>query len=257
MTQHAIINLKDSSWLDRQKVAGTCVASVLRKINQVILDKTPNVSLKDLEQIAVDEIVSFGCTPTFQGYNGFPGAICLSVNKQLVHGIPTSYILQEGDVVKFDVGATYEGVIADAAATAIYGEPKSSLHTELIRICKGALEAAIGVVQVGKQIGCIGNAIHKYVSSKSCFNVVTRYGGHGIDENTPHAPPFVANKAKTNEGIRIQPGLTIAIEPMVVIGGTTTRVASDGWTVLTSDIGAHFEASIYVDSDKVQILTNW
>ncbi len=225
-----LIRLKDDNFLERQKVAGKCVAGVLRTINKIITDKTPNVSLKDLEREALRQILAADCTPTFQGYKGFPGAICLSVNKQLVHGIPTEYVLQEGDVVKFDLGATYQGAIADAAATAIYGEPKSPQHVELLKTCKGALNHAIKAVAVGKQLGCIGYAIHKFVSATR-FGLITKYGGHGIDENIPHAYPFVANKSQPKEGPRIQPGLTIAIEPMVVVGDTQTRTADDGWTV--------------------------
>lgn len=254
---HSLIKLKDARWLAKQRVAGSCVGKVLKTLNQLILDKTPNLSLLDLEAEALRQILDAKCTPTFKGYKGFPGSICLSVNKQLVHGIPSNYILQEGDVVKFDLGATYESVIADAAATAIYGEPKLKKHTELIEVCKGALTHAIQSIQIGKQLGCIGNAIHKYVSAKSNFSLITSYGGHGIDLNTPHAPPFVANKAKSNEGPRIQQGLTLAIEPMLAIGDNFTKVEADGWTVTTRDIGVHFEHTIYVDVDKVHVLTEW
>lgn len=254
---HDLISLKDKFWLERQNVAGKCVAGVLKTLNQMVKEKIPNLSLKDMEAEASKQIKLAECTATFQGYKGFPGAICLSVNKQLVHGIPTNYILQEGDVVKFDLGATYHGAIADAAATAIYGQPKSPRHVELLEVCKGSLNHAIKYIQIGKQLGCIGYAIHKYVTSCSRFGIITNYGGHGIDEDTPHATPFVANKAKQNEGPRIQEGLVIAIEPMLVIGDNGTKISSDGWTVLTSDIGAHFEHSIFVASDKVHILTEW
>lgn len=254
---HNLIKLKDNDWLARQKVAGACVAGVLRTINQLIVEKTPNISLKDLEQEALKQILAADCIPTFQGYKGFPGAICLSVNKQLVHGIPSSYILQEGDVVKFDLGATYRGAIADAAATAIYGQAKSPVHVELLETCRGALDQAIKSIQIGKQLGCIGYAIHRYVTARSRFGLITNYGGHGLDENTPHAVPFVPNKSRSQEGPRIQAGLSIAIEPMLVVGDTLTKVAPDGWTVITSDVGAHFEHSIYVASDKIHIVTEW
>lgn len=254
---HNLISLKDKFWLERQIVAGSCVSGILKTLNQMVMEKIPNLSLKDMEAEAIKQMKAVNCTPTFQGYKGFPGAICLSVNKQLVHGIPTSYILKEGDVVKFDLGATYQGAIADAAATAIYGKPKSPQHTELLEVCKGALDHAIKSIQIGKQLGCIGYAIHKYVTSRSRFALITNYGGHGIDEDTPHASPFVANKAKQNEGPRIQEGLTIAIEPMLVIGDNGTKISSDGWTVLTSDVGVHFEHSIFVDADKIHVLTEW
>lgn len=254
---HNLIKLKDSNWLSRQQVAGKCVAGVLQTLNEMVVNKAPNLSLKQMEDEALRQILAAQCTPTFQGYKGFPGAICLSVNKQLVHGIPSDYLLQEGDVVKFDLGATYQGAIADAAVTAIYGKPKSPQHVELLEVCKESLNQAIKSIQIGKNLGCIGNTIHKYVTSRSRFSLITDYGGHGIDENIPHAPPFVANKAKANEGPRIQEGLAIAIEPMLVIGDNITRIASDGWTVITAGIGAHFEHSIYVGLDKIHIVTEW
>lgn len=252
-----LINLKNNDWLERQQIAGKCVAGVLRTLHTMISDKLPNLSLKDLEAEAMLQIESANCIPTFKGYKGFPGAICLSVNKQLVHGIPSDYILQDGDVVKFDLGATYKGAIADAAATTIYGTPKSKQHVELINMCREALYQGINAIKIDKQLGCIGFAIHKYVTSRSRFGVITNYGGHGIDENAPHAPPFVANKARYNEGPRIQSGLSIAIEPMLVIGDTKTKTKKDGWTVTTLDIGAHFEHSIFVAEDKIHILTEW
>jgi methionyl aminopeptidase len=254
---NSIIRFKDNNWLERQKIAGKCVAGILKTLNQLIIDKTPNLSLKDMEAEALKQIKAADCVSTFKGYKGFPGEICLSVNKQLVHGIPSNYILQEGDVVKFDLGATYQGAIADAAATAIYGEPKSPKHVELIAVCKESLNQAINAIKINKQLGCIGYAIHKYVTSKSNFGLIVNYGGHGIDENIPHAPPFIANKSKVTEGARIQEGLTIAIEPMLVIGDNRTRISNDGWTVVTSDIGAHFEHSIYVGADKVHVVTEW
>lgn len=254
---HNLIKLKDNAWFERQKIAGKCVANILQTLNQMVITKTPNLSLKAMEEEAIKQIAAAQCTPTFKGYKGFPGSICLSVNKQLVHGIPSDYVLRDGDIVKFDLGATYHGAIADGAATAIYGQAKKIQHIELLEVCKGALNHAIQSIQIGKNLGCIGNAIHKYVTSKSRFGLITNYGGHGIDENMPHAPPFVANKAKPNEGIRIQEGLTIAIEPMLTLGDNATKIASDGWTVMTSDVGAHFEHTIYVASDKVHVLTEW
>lgn len=255
--QSAFVVLKDDAWFQDQKKAGACVAGILRTLNQMILDATPNLSLKGLEAEAIKQIEEAGCTATFKGYKGFPGAICLSVNNQIVHGIPSDYILQEGDVVKFDLGATYNGAIADAAATAIYGKPKNQQHVELVNVCKGALYHAIKAIQVGKQLGVIGFAINKYVQSKSRFGIITKYGGHGIDRNTPHAAPFVANKARYNEGVRIQPGMTIAIEPMLVVGDPTPTTEKDGWTVTAKGIGAHFEHSVFVGSDKVHIMTEW
>lgn len=254
---HAIVHLKNDSWLERQRVAGKCVGRILAHLNRLICDVTPNITLKDLEAEAIRILQEGGCTATFLGYKGFPGAVCLSVNKQLVHGIPSDYVLQQGDVVKFDLGATYEGAIADAAATAIYGEPKLKQHVEMINICREALNQAINAIKVGNRLGSIGYAIHRYVNRMGNYGLITDYGGHGIDENRPHAAPFVANKARPDTGIRIQPGLSIAIEPMLTMHDTRTRKLLDGWTIVTDDIGCHFEHSVFVNSDGVEIITTW
>jgi methionyl aminopeptidase len=166
---------------------------------------------------------------------------------------PCAYLL-EGDLVSLDLGATFEGAIADAAFTCIYGEPKSKEHVRLIRTCHDALYVAIKAIKVGKRLGVIGNAIHKYCKD-SGYNLITKYGGHGLDYNIPHAEPFVANKSKTTDGIRIRPGLSIAIEPMLVIGQAKTKVESDGWTVVTPGIGAHFEHSVTVTETGNHIIT--
>lgn len=254
-TENSLVKLKDNEWFDKQKIAGQCVARCLQTSKELIEAHTTNLSLKQIEDECLKIMLSMKCTPTFLGYKGFPGAICTSVNTQLVHGIPSNYILQDGDVVKVDLGATYEGVIADAAITTIYGPPKDKLHIELIDTCRKALDNAIAMVSVGKRLGVIGAAIH-YTNKSTRFGLITEYGGHGIDMNTPHAPPFVKNKSTSQEGIRIQPGLSIAIEPMLVIGDPKTQVSSiDNWTVSTPGIGAHFEHSIFVGKDQVHIMT--
>lgn len=253
-SETSVIRLKDQNWFDRQKVAGQCVARCLKTSKEIIDSHRSNTSLKYIEEVCLEIMKSMDCSPTFFGYKGFPGAICASVNTQLVHGIPTEYQLQDGDVVKIDLGATYKGAIADAAITSIYGSPKSSEHPKLIQTCKLALDNAIKMVALGKRLGVIGSAIH-YVNRSTRYGLITNYGGHGIDENTPHAPPFVANKAQTLSGIRLQPGMTLAIEPMMVIGEATTRTASDGWTVITPGVGAHFEHTIFIAQDKVHVMT--
>lgn len=254
--QTLLVTLKDDKWFDRQKIAGQCVGSILSALNRLIKEVTPNLTLRDLEQTAIKMFKEAGCTATFLGYKGFPGAVCLSVNRQLVHGIPSDYKIQDGDVVKFDLGATYEGAIADAAATAIYGNPKSVQHVELVETCRAALNNGIKAVTLGKRLGVIGYAIQHTVK-RTRFGLITNYGGHGLDENKPHASPFVPNKSQPTEGIRIPVGLTVAIEPMVVVGDTRTVVAKDGWTVLTEGVGAHFEHTIFVGPDKVHVMTEW
>jgi len=253
--QNNLVILKDNNWLQKQRIAGKCVSDILSSISEVIKDKQPNLSLKDLEYIADKQIKLDGLNPIFKGYKGFPSSICLSVNKQIVHGIPSDYILKEGDVVKFDTGASLDGVIADAASTEIYGEAKDKSHIELVKVCKEALNQAIKSIKVGNKIGCIGYAIHKYVTSNSRFNIILNYGGHGLDINTPHAFPFIANKSRPNEGITIQEGMTFCIEPMLVIGDNKTTIEKDGWTVSCNGVTAHEEHTVFVHKDSVEIIT--
>jgi len=253
-SNNTLVKLKNQDWLDKQRIAGKIAARALNTLQRAVEGKTFH-STNTLSQVAEKLILEAGGTPTFKGYKGFPAAVCISVNKQLVHGIPDDTVLDEGDVISFDLGVTYEGAIADTAITCIFGTPKSDKHVELVKATEQSLLKGIEAIAVGKRLGCIGNAIYKYARA-SGFGCITNYGGHGLDWDTPHAPPFVSNRAELDEGIRIQPGLAIAIEPMLVIGGTTTRVLNDGWTVVTDDIGAHFEHSIFVHEDHVEIITD-
>lgn len=249
-----ILVCRDQQWLEKQRVAGKVVAGALSLLENLVKEKT-KLTLLELSKIAEDFIIQNKCTPTFKGYKGFPEAVCCSVNKQLVHGIPGNNCLQEGDVVSFDLGATFEGVIADSANTLIYGEAVSKEHINLINTTREALYAAINKIKIGSQLGVIGDTIYK-IGKRNGYGVVHHYGGHGITENNPHCFPFVSNKDEINNGIRFQPGVTIAIEPLFVLGGDNfTYTGNDGWTVLTRNISCHMEHTIFIHEDKVEILT--
>lgn len=250
-----IVSLKDDKWLGYQRIAGRIASDALIALEQEVDNRT-QLSLIDLNAYAEEIIVKAGGFPTFKGYKGFPAGVCISVNKQLVHGIPTDYKLQQGDIVSFDLGVTIEGAIADTALTCIYGEPKTEGHARLVKDTEEALMRGIRAIQVGKRLGVIGQAIYKYAHGLR-YGIVNNYGGHGLDWNIPHASPFVQNKSTEDEGIRIQAGLTIAIEPMLVLGSDlTTTTGDDGWTVYTREIGAHFEHSVFVHEDHVEIITD-
>jgi methionyl aminopeptidase len=251
---NGIITLKNQDWLDKQRVAGKIAAKALLMLEAYVKEKTPH-TLSYLNEMTEKFIIESGGTPTFKGYKGFPAGVCMSVNKQLVHGIPNETVLQEGDVISFDLGVTYQGAIADTAITCIYGQAKLTRHEALVKATEECLMKGIQAIAVGKQLDCIGTAIYKSATSKG-YGVITNYGGHGLDWDTPHAPPFVANKSDDNGNIRIQPGLAIAIEPMLVLGSTRTRTLDDGWTVVTDDVGSHFEHSIFVHEDHVEIITD-
>lgn len=259
---NTFVKLKNEAWFQKQKQAGACVATILKLCKELVDQHLPNTTLESFQFILDTVMIGYECTPTFHNYKGFPRKLCISINEELVHGVYDPFrILKDGDVIKFDLGATFEEAIADAAITCIYGEPRAQEHVRLIKATQDALYAGINAIAVGRHLGVIGNAIYKSVKDTG-FGLINNYGGHGIDgivdgKNVPHAPPFVANKSEPNEGIRIQPGLAIAIEPMCIIGRDVTTTVSklDNWTVSTPGISSHFEHSIFIKEDKIHIMT--
>jgi methionyl aminopeptidase len=250
--------LQNDDWLQNQRIAGKIASSILSHIESLIANKT-NLSMIELDNIAEKMILDSNATPTFKGIKNFPGTMCISINNQLVHGIPTDYKLQDGDVVSFDIGVTYNKTIADTAITCIYGSPKSPMHVKLIEATKSALYKAIKSIKVDKKYGCIGNAIYKSAKGDG-FNVITKYGGHSISSDKfgneiLHASPFISNKSELNEGFRIQKGLILCIEPMLGIGDTNTWIDKDGWTVCTKDVFAHAEHTVYIHENNVEVIT--
>jgi methionyl aminopeptidase len=249
------IILQDNVWLERQRIAGKVVAGALQLLENAVKEKT-TMTMLELNNMAGEYIERHGCQQTFRGYKGFPYGVCISINKQLVHGVPSDYRLKEGDVVSFDLGATYNKAIADSAITVIYGEPKSQQHIDLIKNTEQALYAGIDAIKIGKRLGCIGNAISKYAKNKG-HGCITKYGGHSLNWDTPHAQPFVPNKANENEGVRLQENLTLAVEPMLTSGSTKTWTDKDGWTVwCEADMSAHFEHTVYLHEDKIEVITD-
>lgn len=241
-----VVILKDNNWLRRQKIAGSAVAKVHQEIFRMIRGTAGNLTLKQLGEVADTIIRQNGCIPTFLGYNGFPSVICASVNKEIVHGFTRDIELKSGDVIKIDVGATFEGAIGDCACTYVYGKTTDNIKKMLIS-CQDALYDAIKLVQPGRRIGELGKTIFQR-SKDDGFGCITMFGGHGIDYNKLHASPFVPNKSKSDEGVTIQPGMSIAIEPMFVLGSNiNTKIMKDKWTVVTNDIGCHFEHSVTLD----------
>lgn len=252
-----IVSLKNKDWLKKQKYAGKILGNLHKELFLIIKGLATNISLSDLDRFSFDYIKNHNCIPTFLNYYGFPSSICASINKELVHGFGNrKIILKPGDVIKIDIGVTFEEAIADCAVTYIYGKPKSDNILNLLLSCQNALNQSIKVVKPGNRIGAIGSEIYR-IGKENNFGVITNYGGHGIDYNTLHAAPFIPNKSKSEDGIIIQPGLSIAIEPMFVLNNNiNTKVLSDKWTVVTQDIGAHFEHSITLDEEgNIHIIT--
>lgn len=253
-SENSLIRLKNEEWLIKQRAAGKIAGSVLLLLEKEVKGGTTK-SLLELDKLAETYIRDNGGIPTFLMYKGFPNSVCISVNKQLVHGIPTNYVLQEGNLVSFDLGVTIEGAIADTAITCIYGQSKSNKHVQLVKDTEEALMQGIRAIKVGDRLGVIGQAIYGYAHPRG-YGVINNYGGHGLDWDIPHAPPFVENKSTSTKGIRIQSGLSIAIEPMLTLGSLSTTTAEDGWTVVTPDLSAHFEHSVFVHEDRVEIITD-
>jgi|JI10StandDraft_1071094.scaffolds.fasta_scaffold04855_11 methionyl aminopeptidase len=252
-----IINLFGSDWLEKQRVAGQAVTDCLHASRDMLKS---GVTGKQVEAKCLEIIAKYDCTPTFLNYQPanhapFPGAICFSINKELVHGIPNDTPVAEGDVVKVDLGATYQGAIADAAITVIIGQGTKE-QQEGLKTCREALEAGIKAIKVDAHLGVIGSAIYR-ATRYSKFGLITNYGGHGLDWNRPHAPPFVANKDESKNGVRLQAGMTLAIEPMLTTGAPVTRLSADGWAVTTPGLGFHFERTIYLGQEGVEIITPW
>lgn len=245
-----LISLKDEEWLRRQKIAGRAVSNCLTQFARMMKDKAV-ANLLDVESMCVRHMELLDCTPTFKNYkpreasSPFPGNVCLSVNQQVVHGIPKNYELKEGDIVTLDLGATFEGAIADSAFTAVYGgKAPTELAKRMLVDCQRAMLAGVKAAAVGKRTGVIGHAIHSY-AKKTPFGLIVDFGGHGINYNQLHAPPFIENKARENSGVIIEPGLSIAIEPMLTITkNTNTRLLKDGWTIITKGISCHYEHSV-------------
>lgn len=249
------VRLKDQSYLDRLRIAGSVHRQVMHLLSLFITTKS-TMTLSQMNDLAEEEIRRLDCTPTFLGYRGFPASICMSVNEELVHGIPSDRTLKDGDLITFDFGCTFEGVIADAARTFQYGTP-NPVHTKMIDAAEACLAAGIAAMQVDAHIGVIGEAIYRTARAGGC-DVITQYGGHSLDYNQPHCQPFVANRALSTEGIRIQPGLTIAIEPLLVPWGspTVTKTLADGWTVVTEQTSAHVEDTVFVREDgTIEVVT--
>lgn len=259
----SLIPLENEEFLEKQRIAGKVVSGCLALLEKEVKNLTDK-TLLELDDLAGEFILDNNCEITFHNYNGFPGKICQSVNRELVHSPPKNIRLEEGDLITFDLGATFDGAIGDAARTFIFGTPKLKRHEELIKVTKECFDLAVREIKVDRRLGVIGNAIYNH-ASKNGFGVISNLGGHRVgryrDQNNkwqgiPHCSPFISNKSNIYEGIRIQPGLTIAIEPLLCIGQPKTMTLEDKWTVITPEINCHYEDTIFIHEDYVENLTN-
>ncbi len=247
-----MIVLKSSRELALMRQAGRIVAQVHEAFREVV---RPGISTLDLEKVASHIIEQEGAIPSFKGYRGFPASICASINEEIVHGIPTPRrVLEEGDIISLDVGAIYKGYQGDAAITLPVGEVDEEVR-RLLQVTQDALKAGIAQSRAGKRLGDISAAIQRHAEVNG-FNVVREYTGHGIGQKM-HEDPQIPNFGQPNRGPRLRPGMTFALEPMVMAGDWRTRTLSDGWTVVTADgsLSAHFEHTLAVTDGEPEILT--
>jgi len=246
------IVLRSAREIDQLRQAGRIVATVLDALGAAI---APGMTTADLDAMAHRLIRAAGAVPTFKGYHGFPASICVSVNDEVVHGIPGPRQLLPGDIVACDVGATLDGYIGDGART--FALPPVAAETErLLAVTAAALAAGIAAATPGQRVGDISHAVQSLVEAAG-YSVVRRYCGHGVG-TTMHEEPQVPNHGLPGHGPRLRAGMVIAVEPMVNAGGYDVEVAANGWTVTTLDrsLSAHFEHTIAVtEQGEARVLT--
>jgi methionyl aminopeptidase len=246
-----MVTLKTTEQIAKMREAGKVVATMLAATREAV---RPGVTTAELDRIAADVLARAGAKSSFLGYYGYPATICTSVNEQIVHGIPGKRKLKEGDIVGIDAGAIVDGWHADAAITVPVGKISAEAQ-KLIDVTREALARGIAAAKVGNRLGDIGAAVQQYAEGQG-FSVVRNYVGHGIGR-AMHEEPQVPNYGTADLGRAIKEGLCIAIEPMVNVGGVTTRVLEDNWTVVTTDgsLSAHFEHTLACLPEGPVILT--
>ncbi|MCA1958819.1 MAG: type I methionyl aminopeptidase [Nitrospira sp.] len=237
-----MIILKTPAEIEIMTQASKVVAEALRVVETAV---SPGVSTEELDQIAEKEIRARGAVPAFKGYRNYPKTLCVSINEQVVHGIPSKRKLKEGDIVGLDLGAIVGGFYGDSAVTVAVGRVSEEV-LRLIRVTEEALYLGIEQAVVGNRISDISHAVQRHVESAG-YSVVTEFVGHGIGRQL-HEEPQVPNYGKPGQGPRLQSGMVLAIEPMVNMGGSAVRILDDRWTAVTVDgsLSAHFEHTIAV-----------
>jgi methionyl aminopeptidase len=246
-----MIILKSRREIEIMRRAGEIVAGALKAVERQI---APGIPTDELDRIAKEYIIKCGAIPAFKGYEGFPANVCISVNEQVIHGIPGKRIIKEGDIAGIDIGVLFDGYFADAAQTYPVGEI-SETALKLINTAQGAFFESMNFASPDYRLSDISHAIQKY-TEKHGFSVVKKYVGHGIGLGLHESPP-VPNYGLPGRGIRLQKGLTLAIEPMINEKGDGVKLLGDGWTVVTEDGGlsAHFEHTIAISDNGPIILT--
>lgn len=246
-----MVILKTTNELQKMRKAGKITAQALELGGAAV---RPGITTGELDRIMRQFILSKGAKPSFLGFGGFPKSACISVNDEVIHGIPGRRVIQEGDIVSIDIGAYIDGYHGDSAATFAAGKI-SDEAARLMAATKESLMEAIAVAQPGNRLGDVGAAVQNYVTERG-FSVVREYVGHGVGHDM-HEEPEVPNYGKAGHGVRLIPGMVIAIEPMINAGTAAIYVKKDKWTVATRDgkPSAHFEHTVAITLDGPVILT--
>ncbi len=238
--------------LEKMRKAGKVAAMVLKKLKSFV---KPGSSTKDIEEFFEQELSKYpGMEAAFKGFMNYPASCCVSVNEEIIHGIPSQRLINGGDLVSVDLGIKYQGLFVDTAYTYEIGKV-SSLAKKLVKATKKSLKQGISQIKTGKRVGDISSAIQKYVE-KNGFSVIRRFVGHGIGRSL-HLPPEVPNFGDAGCGEELLEGSVVAVEPMVSSGGFDVDVSSDGWTAKTKDnsLSAHFEHTIAITKKGPWVLT--
>ncbi|MDY4254334.1 MAG: type I methionyl aminopeptidase [Oscillospiraceae bacterium] len=248
-----MIVLKTRRELELMREAGRISAQALKIAGEAV---APGVTTAEIDKIAYDYIKSQGATPSFLNYGGFPATACISINKEVIHGIPDHrHVIHEGDIVSIDLGAVFEGFHGDNAYTFACGKISPAAE-RLCSTTREALYAGLSKAVAGNRLGDIGHAVEEYCISRG-YGVVRDYTGHGVGRHL-HEDPSVPNYGTPGKGVRLIPGMTIAIEPMINEGTEDVNVLKNGWTVVTADgkLSAHFEHTVAITDGECMILTN-
>jgi methionyl aminopeptidase len=245
------IIIKSEREIDIMRRAGRIVGAVLEILMKQARE---GMKTKELDAIAATEIEKLGAKPSFKGYHGFPANLCVSINDEVVHGIPGERVLKSGDIVSLDLGALFMGFQGDSAVTIGVGEISPQAQ-ELIKATKGTLSAGIAAARAGARLGDVSATMQNYAESRG-YAVVREYSGHGIGREL-HEEPQIPNFGVEGTGPVLEKGMALALEPMVNMGDWRTRVGDDHWTVLTADgsLSAHFEHTIAITDGEAEILT--
>lgn len=246
-----MINLKSPQEMGTMRLAGQVLKGIIQKLKAFI---ATNRTTKEIDDYAVGLITRENATAAFRGYNGFPANICISINEEVVHGIPSEKKIKYGDIVSFDLGIAYSGYFVDSAFTLPIGKVEPSLR-KLIRVTQESLTHGIKQARPGKFLGDISYSIQNHVETNG-FSVVRQFVGHGIGRSL-HEEPEIPNFGKQHEGTALKAGMVLAIEPMVNMGGWEVETSNDGWTVITKDRlpSAHFEHTVAITEQGPEILT--